>query len=133
MTCYLFIAAQSLALIWALRKIQHLSKPENQLLPFVFGSNAYGENYRTDASDIDIMMLVSREDIERLRPYAKGAQGYFPKNNVRVKHGPIDFTATTNLEVFLRVRKRTQKLKEDPPIAREVAVQTINHGYYHDD
>ncbi len=96
---------------------------------FLTGSHAYGIP-RHD-SDIDLVILVSEKDLEKLR-VAMECSGethdpddpmYIAAGGVPLRFGPLNLIACTNEAYFAAWRKGTWELKKRKPVPRDFAVE----------
>lgn len=96
---------------------------------FVTGSYAYG--VPTNNSDIDVVILVSERDLERLKPcHTKmKRQGerlrrdelYAERGCYSLRFGNLNLLCCLNQDVFNTWRNGTNKLKKQAPVPRTFA------------
>jgi len=87
---------------------------------FIIGSQAYGSNYRTAASDTDIILFVSEETGAHLRELHGGKK--------RIKSGNIDLIIVTDKKEFDGWHDTTNKLINKSKI-KEVSREEAKTAY----
>lgn len=103
-----------------------------QRLPFITGSAAYGQHYRDPkTSDVDIVLLVSEETMEILRPFVSELSRVLISEyggsitGGRIKAGDIDLILTTSEKDYDHWKRVTGVLKKEQPSSRKDAVNAF--------
>ena len=106
-------------------------------LPFITGSQAYGQSYRTSQSDVDMVFLVSKKTFLSLAPYATKPVERTIKSEFysvegdktfRIKTGDFDLIVTDKPAEYrrlLKVTKFLQKESQKKLLTRSDAVATF--------
>ena len=100
---------------------------------FITGSQAYGDDYRSPGSDLDLVIWVSEETLEQLQPYvvhkvpAKDDGSLYGASiwSGRIKMGGIDLILTSREIEYDRWFQVTNALKErdkEEVLTRDAAV-----------
>lgn len=97
---------------------------------FITGSYAYGTP--TKDSDIDLVVLVSQETIEKLRKLkddkfklAESSSGYKLSESAVMQFGKLNLLCVTSKKAFKTWKIGTEVLRSKSPVTREEAVDTF--------
>lgn len=88
---------------------------------FITGSYAYGTP--TKDSNIDLVVLVTSDDLKCLMNYAKCDEGYNEQTTGNFKFGNLNLIACSEINNFLTWMKGTEELIKRKPVTREEAVK----------
>lgn len=95
---------------------------------FVTGSHAYGTPHPN--SDIDLVVLVSAKDAERLKEQAEAVMqvdGEYDAAHIglSLRFGNLNLICVTDEESFEIWRKGTMRLKKRKPVSRQDAIKFL--------
>lgn len=93
---------------------------------FFTGSRVYGEP--KESSDVDMVMLVTEDEANMLRPLADTRGGSADvKGDFSLKFGRMNVLTMTSVAKFNAWLTATEKLIDRRPVTRDEAVKLIEH------
>jgi hypothetical protein len=115
--------------------VLHIKLQKRFTPAFLTGSQAYGDAYRTAASDYDLVMFVDNNTFDDLKVLGQeewnevsDSSTYFGTRNVkslRIKYGGLDLIVLKDVDDYHAWKKTTNILVQDKPATREEAKATF--------
>jgi hypothetical protein len=101
---------------------------------FITGSYAYGDNYRTSSSDVDLVLWVSEATMKELKPFCETIQSQrLDHYNTtvsagRIKSGGVDLILVSRKRDYDHWRRVTTQLKKESArkaLTRDGVIETF--------
>lgn len=89
---------------------------------YITGSQAYGEHYRDGNSDIDVVVFLRKDELDRLRCCAKYHTGSYKLQFGKLNLVAFNVDEPSDLDRSVRWEAAHKYLCENPPQSKEEAI-----------
>ena len=101
---------------------------------FITGSYAYGDNYRTSASDVDLVLWVTEKTMKELKPFCETIQSHrldhygTTVSAGRIRTGGVDLILVSkkkDYDHWNRITKQLRKRSQTEALTRDEVIDTF--------